>query len=297
MPDESISSLIDRQASLWGITRSDFLQGTGERIGYLGHLRDLDVNVLGSFLECYAEKVGIRRNVLGAHCADRQEPLLQSKDRAAYCPMCFSDDTANGHTPYFRLEWSRIFLTHCRLHQCPLFRWPHVKADGTRRLPHEWLLEKVSTRPVSAELVQDLKLARAYACDVRPKRDQSKEAWVHLKNFESLLFDVGAGAPKIGSMTRRSFTIEEEALYHLSMLARDARRNGRVWMNESDAIVFEDQRVMSFTFKETLAYMSPTWSGLQPKVRSIACRRAVLYRLSKLMDDGAGGLKLGSSSL
>lgn len=287
MPDESISSLVDRQANLWGVNRSSLVLGiTHGGIG-MAALGDLDVRSRLMFLDTYAEKTGIGRDALEEHCGDRSDPLLDLKDRDAYCPMCFFDDACNGYTPYFRLDWSRVFLTHCRVHQCPFFKWPHVSKDGTRKLPHEWFMGKGPEIASLPQLANDLRLARAYAYDVRPERAPSREAWACLKRFESSLFDVGAGSPKWSVVFRGYYSIEEKAMHCAVGLARDATRNGRLWMSESEAIAFEDQRVMSFSFKHgPVKSAQPTWYGLRMSVRSIACRRAVLYRVSKLMDGG-----------
>jgi len=283
MPDESISSLVDRQAQLWGIIRSKLVNEIAPGIIGMVALGDLDVLGRWMFLDIYAERTGVDRGDLEMHCGDRREPLLKLKDRNAYCPMCFFDDAANGYTPYFRLDWSRIFLTHCRAHQCPLFRWPNVCKDGTRKLPHEWFMgkgQKVSALP---HLAKDIKLAQAYAYEVRPKRAPSRAAWDCVKYFESSLFNAGVGSPKGGAMNRDSYSIEEAVMHYAVELAKDATKNGRLCVDKSEAVVFEDQRVMSFTFKQgPVRSAQPTWLSLQTKIRPIACRRALMYRLSKV---------------
>jgi TniQ len=292
MPDESISSVVDRQANLWGVSRSELMREIAPGSIGMVAMGDLDVRCRWMFLDIYADKTGISRVLLEEHCGDRWEPLLNLKDRHAYCPMCFFDDATNGHTPYFRLDWSRIFLTHCRVHQCPLYRWPRLFKDGTRKLPHEWFMGKGPKIPALPQLARDMKSARAYAYDVRPKRASSREAWTCLKRFESSLFNIGVGAPKWRAVLRGASRIEQEAMHHAVALAKDATRNGRLWTRESETIVFEDQRVMTFTFKQRdlVKCMRPSWHSLRTKVQSIACRRAVLFQLSKLMVDDKGCL-------
>lgn len=216
------------------------------------------------------------------HSGDRREPLLKPRDRDAYCPICFFEDATSTRTPYFRLDWARIFLTYCQVHQCPLFKWPHVLPDGTRKLPHEWLMGEGPKMSAVPQFSQDLKWARAYAYDVRPKHPISREAWACVKYFESSLFNAGVGATKYNAMNWRSYSIEDAVMNLAVELAKDATKNGRLRVDKSDAITFEDQRVMSFTFKKgPVRPARPTWLGLTGKVRSIACRRALMYRLSK----------------
>jgi len=69
--------------------------------------------------------------------------LLESNVRLAYCPKCFVEDLGQEQAPYFRMDWARIFLTHCRVHQSPLFLWPTVGSKINRVLPKEWITSPI----------------------------------------------------------------------------------------------------------------------------------------------------------
>lgn len=284
MPDESISSLVDRQAQLWGVTRKDLVYQAASVIHGVLAMKDLDTCRMGDFLGIYAQKIGIKREVLERHCVDRSGPLVRPTERDAYCPICFHEDASAGYTPYFRLDWARIFLTHCRVHGCPLFRWPRVSSDGTRRLPHEWFMGEEPEAPTLPYFQQDLRLARGYTYGVRPNKLESKDMWGTVKRFEAWLYDLGVGAPNYRAIHERGGSIESTVMQRAVTLTRDATKNGRLWISDAEALSFEDQRVMSFAFKTGRpAATSPTWRNLRAGTRSIACRRAVLYRLSTSM--------------
>ena len=122
LPGESISSLVDHQAQLWGVSRRELMYQTASTSGLIAK-RDLDI-CTDDFLDIYARKTGINRQALETHRAESSRSLMFPRLRYAYCPMCFEEDASVGCTPYFRLDWARLFLTHCQRHGCPLFRWP-----------------------------------------------------------------------------------------------------------------------------------------------------------------------------
>ncbi|MBB6188016.1 TniQ family protein [Rhodanobacter sp. MP7CTX1] len=280
MPGESISSLVDRQAQLWGVLRKELVYQAAFISGLVA-LKDLDVCKEGGFLDIYAQKTGIDRRLLEIHRAQVSSPLVSQRLRYPYCPMCFHEDASAGHIPYFRLDWARIFLTHCQRHGCPLFRWSRVSSDGTRKLPHGWFIGEGPDQRSLPQFRQDLMLARAYAFGARPRAPSSIEAWNRLKNFEAWLYQTGVCAPICRVLDDRARSIERDVMEHAVTLARSATANGRLLVEESDAVSFEDQRVMSFTFKESpVRDSNPAWRDLRSGIQSIACRRAVLFIVS-----------------
>lgn len=288
MPGESISSLVDRQAQLWGVLRKELVYQAAFISGLVA-LKDLDVCKEDSFLDIYAEKTGIDRRLLESHRAQVSSPLVSQGLRYAYCPMCFHEDATAGHTPYFRLDWARIFLTHCQRHGCPLFRWSRVSSDGTRKLPHGWFVGEGADQRSVPQFRRDLMLARAYAYGVRPRRPSSIEAWNRLKNFEAWLYRIGVGAPIHQVMEARGRSIERDVMERAVTLARSASANGRLHVEESEAVLFEDQRVMSFTFNTARVRDSnPAWRDLRSGIQSIACRRSVLYSVALRLGMKAG---------
>lgn len=301
MPGESISSLVDRQAQLWGVSRKQ-LAYQAASISGLRAKRDMDCCRDDDFLDMYAEKTGIDRQTLKTHRAQRSYPLMFPRLRYAYCPMCFEEDASAGYTPYFRLDWARIFLTHCRLHSCPLFRWPHVLPDGTRKLPHGWFLGEGQDQRTLPQFRKDLILATKYARGVRPKKSSSVDAWNTLTRFEAWLYRLGIGAPEFVGHDEPRWSIESDIVKQISMMARSTTVNGRLLIGESKAISFEEQRVMSFAFKAVkiykrdliCRYLSADWRDLRCGLQSMACRRAVLFmgaRSFGCAENLGGGIK------
>jgi len=287
MPGESLSSLFDRQAQLWGVSRRDLMYQTASTSGLIAK-RDMDV-CKGDFLDIYAEKAGINRQTLENHRADESYPLMFPRLRSAYCPMCFEQDASAGCTPYFRLDWARIFLTHCQRHSCPLFRWPHVSTEGMRKLPHGWFMGEGSNQRGLLQFRQDLMLAKAYARGVRPKKPNSIEAWNTLVHFETWMYQLGIGAPIRLAYDDRRSSIERNVMDQTVALARSETSNGRLLIDESKAISFEDQRVMSFAFKvftdrcngvRIVRSRTPRQVILSSEIQSMACRRAMLCMIA-----------------
>jgi len=256
-----------------------------------GRIAKSDMDVCkGYFLDIYAEKTGINRQNLETHRAEHSYPLMYLKLRDAYCPMCFEEDALAGRTPYFRLDWARIFLSHCQRHSCPLFRWSHVSTDGMRRLPHGWFMGEGPNQRGLPQFRQDLMLAKAYARGVRPKKPNSIEAWNTLIRFEAWLYRLGIGAPKHLAYDDRRSTIERKVMDDTVTLARSETANGRLLTEESKAVSFEDQRVMSFAFRvfkhrgkisRIVREGTPSPVILSSGIQSIACRRAVLYMVAR----------------
>jgi hypothetical protein len=282
MPGESISSLVDRQAQLWGITRGDLVYQVANLHGTLAN-RDLDVCKFDTFLDVYTEKVGIGREVMEAHRAQRSEVLLRPTGRLAYCPICFEEDFSAGHTPYFRLDWARIFLTHCRKHRCPLFDWPRVASDGTRLLPSAWFLYPWLTKrkPRGTRYQQywrDLTLAKHYACGPTLSCQQSTHKWSGLISFEELMYQESIGSP-VYSRNSNGKLSEDDLMKRSVLLKRAAVSDGKLPI--VDKAPFKDPRVMHFVFRrETLHHVSPSWRDIRSGMQSIACRRAVIYCLA-----------------
>lgn len=287
MPGESLSSLFDRQAQLWGVSRRDLMYQTASIGGRIAK-GDMDV-CKGYFLDIYAEKTGINRQTLETHRAEASYPLMYPKLRYAYCPMCFEEDAMAGCTPYFRLDWARIFLSHCQQHSCPLFRWSRVSSDGTRKLPHGWFMGEGPNQRDLPQFRQDIMLAKAYSRGVRPKKPNSIKAWNTLTCFEVWLYRLGIGAPNHLIDDDRRWTIERNVREQTATLAQSAIANGRLLIDESKAISFENQRVMSFAFrtvkvrKRSLSFYdrTPKHAVLSSGIQSIACRRAVLCMVAR----------------
>lgn len=280
MTDESISSVIDRQAGAWGTSRRELVWQIASLNGLLA-LKDLDACPDQAFLDVYADKTGIGLETLNRHRARTADPLMRPTLRNAYCPICFEEDFVAGGTPYFRLDWARIFLTHCRWHRCPLFRWPRIGADGTRRFPHAWFVGEGLAASDIPQFQSDLMLAKAYACGVRPRGQHSIEAWKAVIRFEEWIYRLDIGSPTRLNHDAKILALERGLMRDAVMLSRSATSNGRLSMKDWVGEMFEDQRVMAFSLKTVPVHRTaPSWRDLRSGIQSMACRRAILFALA-----------------
>jgi len=280
---ESISSLVDRQAQLWGVSRRDLFYEVASTSDPLAW-RELDCCENMEFLDSYSQKTGIDRQLLGSHRGRRSNLLVSPGLRYAYCPICFHNDASAGRTPHFRLNWARILLTHCQLHLCPLFRWPCVSLDGTRVLPHGWFVGEGPDQPNNLHFQRDLSLAKAYACAVRPISKRSTEAWRLVVRFEDWMYKNGIGSPQNESDTAGSH--ETDIMRQAVWLSRAATANGRLQLEESPSEMFEDQRVMAFNLKPGgMRKLAPAWKDFPMNIYSLACRRSILFVIATAYQD------------
>lgn len=277
MPGETISSMVDRQAQLWGISRTDLINQV-DSFHIIGN-RDLDVRrSCGTFLDYYAPKIGQTRNTLSGALAHYEDHLVYMSYRNAYCPICFFEDAAGGHTPYFRLDWGRVFLTHCRKHGCPLFPWQKTARDGLRRLPHCWFMGAGPDVNECPQFIRDLSLAKAYSYNVRPKMPSSVDAWQRVCRFEEWLYQTGVGATQICAERRGVDSLEQKVVYRATALAQSTQQHGRLRLDDHE-LSFEEQRVMTFVMTAGKERAN-SWLELRAGFRSIAKRRALIYATS-----------------
>lgn len=145
-PGESLSSCVDRAASLWSISRTELLRQLGDS----NSLADLDLRPL-NVRENLARALGVEVDGIESATAapGRHDSLVAKTLRSAYCPLCFSEDRTAGRNPYFRLCWAMLWVTHCSVHGTPLFEWMDIAYGGQRRLPHAFFLpaEDLSVSP------------------------------------------------------------------------------------------------------------------------------------------------------
>ncbi|GLQ91988.1 TniQ family protein [Dyella acidisoli] len=276
MPGETISSLVDRQASLWGVSRIDLMNQV-DPPSALGR-RDVDVRLpLDKFLDHYATKIGQTSAALSGALAHYGSHIVFMSYRNAYCPICFFEDAASGYTPYFRLDWARVFLTHCRQHGCPLFPWPKTAPSGFRRLPHQWFMGQGPALDDCPQFMQDLTLAKMYAYGIRPKTPPSIDAWRRVCHFEEWLYQRSVGALQICEQRRGVSSLEQEVVHRAAALAQSTRLHGRLKLEGRDGS-FEEPRVMTFVM-DVGKERADRWLELRG-FRSIAKRRALMYATS-----------------
>jgi hypothetical protein len=133
-------------------------------------------------------------------------------------------------------------------------------------------------------------LAKTYSREVRPRKQNSIEAWKALIRFEAWLYRLGVGAPKHQPYDTRCWNVERDVMDQAVTLARSEIVNGRLVIDESKAISFEDQRVMSFAFRlfpsryggsRIVRDRTPRQVIFASEIQSLACRRALLYMLAR----------------
>lgn len=153
---ETISSLLERAASLFNITGDEFGSLCLNRWGvdHPGSPRgvadwdDPPDNVIDMLVATCGTTQ--RRQILRARINDGIR-WLDPVTRRAWCPRCFANDLANGATPYFRKEWARAAITFCNAHKLPqpLLLWPYYppasrlrRIHRHRTLPAELMTER-----------------------------------------------------------------------------------------------------------------------------------------------------------
>lgn len=186
--EESLSSWIDRNAQRYGLARSGLFKTLGVRYQYAW---DLDALDCWEARRPFFDSTGLSWAELSPNAspAPLRDWLLHPRARHGYCPHCFLSDLERGVTPYFRLRWSNVMLTHCAVHGVPLFSWHRVEYDGGRVLPNEWLTEPA---PLMAKkhggLMEDLRRIDTFKRDLN-QHAPSREIWQTLLRFEQACMD------------------------------------------------------------------------------------------------------------
>lgn len=193
-PGESLSSCLDRACGLWNLSRQALIhEMAGMRLGEFGDpdgVRDLRV---GRTLAT-ALGISVRCLMPFAVAPERLSVLMAPLIRHAYCPLCFEEDLLNGRVPSFRLDWGRLWLTHCRSHFTPLFNWEATSHLGGRQIPHTCFTRRPLRDAQITWLNSHLRRARRYA-QVDWMRDEAYRPWRTLLAFENSLFHANVGDP------------------------------------------------------------------------------------------------------
>jgi hypothetical protein len=280
-PGESLSSGIDRAASLWGVSRVHVVKMLGHHSSVRRN-RDLDAGDPDRVCTTYPAATGMSPSRLQEYLARRPEVLVGTHQRYAYCPLCFCEDRLQGKVPFFRLDWARVFLTHCHKHKCPLFPWRTVRYDGSRKLPHAWFFkigEKEWREGIWFD--RDLEKAEKYETGELPRSRESRVAWNALVAFETDLFESIIGDP-VSRPPLEGDPLREGRLKN-RLVELIQPREGKV-ENCLAAMVrpaFEDHEILAFTlraYRYRVATLS--WNTLRNVLGHLACRRAALLLAS-----------------
>lgn len=270
--DESLSSALDRAASLWGITRREVLR-------YLGHARrqreDFDGALAGPLLQSMAHAFNMNpadlasRNVRKA----RLEVLLAPRLRHAYCPLCFENDWFSGITPYFRLDWGRFWMTHCRVHATPLFEWMALSGYGDRRLPHAYFLPYDASASLSYWIAVNLREARAWQSSV-PQGSEAYDLWRALIKAESDWWSAGIGDPCV--VPQGVAVASEHVFADLAPLFLTARTSGQLCLAEALHVPRYQHHVFGYDRRRQGREVNGSFKRLRWRLSSIQARRIVL---------------------
>jgi len=190
--DESLSSILDRAASMWCISREGLL-------GQLGHtslLNDPDAKESPQFLDSIAKALGVKSSALEELLVPehRLHVLVDPRFRHAYCPLCFDSDWKSGRLPYFRLDWGRLWATHCPVHEAPLFEWMAMSRSGQRLLPLEYHLPYTGLSSLPIWIKCHVSEAASWRCSARLDHG-AHDLWRALVRVEEAWWKEGIGDP------------------------------------------------------------------------------------------------------
>lgn len=288
---ESLSSWLDRNAGLWGVSRPRLLGAMSLRTPLIR--KDVDeVGLNNPMWEDLSKASGVDREVFASHGARRNEFLVAARDRWSYCPMCFRQDLLDERFPYFRLAWASMLLTHCPLHQCPLFRWQATGSCGTRKFPHEWYMGDFSAEKLDLPwLRRDLGVAARYATGTAPVSANSMDLWQGLIRFERTLLESGAADATKNGWECQGAARLSQAMDAMVLIA--SPRAGVVADAPASAFrpKFEDHDQISFTLRRYRSRATcVVWSGLRGSLTNLPCRRAVIVLAAHLLGEMSASL-------
>lgn len=296
-PGESLSSCLDRAASLWGLPRKTLIfELTQLRPGAFG---DPDVFQCATSREAVAAAMGVSTDVIARHAASpsRVSALMTPAQRVAYCPLCFQEDLDAGLVPYFRLDWSRFFLTHCLVHRTPLFDWQALSLASDRRLPHAFYMGTFAFEVDLPWFAGDLERATKYASGEWPETSRSKELWRGLVQFETSLMDEGLGDPR-GTPDEQGLS-REVTIYNLMSLMMCMELNGHTTSAAARIrLAFDDAEVIGFTTRRYDSWASAMKHlKLQSSLKWLVCRRVALILAAQTLDELDAPLWLATGDL
>lgn len=120
LPDETISSIVDRACSLHNISRSMLLSELCPDVNPVPADLDLDVSPPATLITNLAKALSMRRDDVEALRLSHSAWRLFPKARTVGCIRCLREDFEMKRDPYIRADWTWCFLTHCTRHRYPL---------------------------------------------------------------------------------------------------------------------------------------------------------------------------------
>lgn len=285
-PDESLSSALDRTASLWGVSRWEILR----HIGYkFGTEKELDGALPEPFLRSMAQAFNMDPADLASRAVpkSRLRVLLAPRLRHAYCPLCFEGDWLSGITPYFRRDWGRFWVTHCRVHAAPLSEWVAVNGFGDRRLPHAYYLSHDASASLPTWMAVNLQEARRWQSSV-VQHGEGHDLWRALMKMEEAWWRAGIG--DLGISPEYTVLDGEKVLIRLAALFLATRNAGEPCMAEVLHIPTHQHHVLGYDRRrQGREIHDGSFERIRWQFPSIQARRTVLilvaHTLGKLNID------------
>lgn len=280
---ESLTSLLDRQAQLWHVTRLSLLRQISTA-GFWG-LPDPDRCEFTTLIKDISRATGIPVSTFAVAAAARNDVLVTQAVRSAYCPLCVAADLARGEAPYFRLDWARLVLTHCLQHQTPLFTWRSTNPAGMRSLPGAWLLGDGVLEDAPRWFLEDLASAQRYRDGAWPPTEQSRAAWHTQRRFE-----LRCHAERTPHLREQDQILTSPSLVYgvLPLLAKliGSFSPKLAW----EAAGLEEGLIVDHTFAAFTAQSDPTrivrpsWRTMVSLLKALPHRRAVLMMAAHLVN-------------
>lgn len=283
---ESPSSWFDRLMALYGLTRTEFwgeakLSLEDREIDALWDA-DLDRDLHLWVSHVCAPITGVTESMFRDAASRMPSWTVAPKVRNAYCPLCFDADIQSGLIPRLRQEWAAAWLTHCKVHCCPLSSWKYSRGDGQRVLPgpQVWSKAQAQSRRYGPAFRRDLELTRRLIDDRHDEASEVADLWRHQMLIEQKLDQMVA--PKRRALLPSTVLSSVELLRDVVQLVlRSYGPPGRDSYRRSVGPAAASE----WLYGPSIFRSTPS-AGLQFEDFSPAARRNVLWLAGLLADGG-----------
>ena len=218
MQEETIASWIDRCGTRHGMQRSELIAAVCDASRLQPPALDLDwdVDPAVEVLAALERIAGLKEGVLKLHRLPRSPLNLSPRTRMAYCPICAASDLKRGQLPAFRREWALSVITHCRVHDIPLFGWHRsivrpgqhlyeykelraLTRKTIRRATVSWGAPKFEAHETHSDMSRDIRVARALGAGLRNCGFEAQATWRQQTFLEQRFVAAVRGQPLDGS--------------------------------------------------------------------------------------------------
>jgi len=291
-PGESLSSCIDRAGGLWNLSRQDLIHEiAGIHLGEFGDPDGVPAPVTRRTV-AYALGISVLRLRPLLVAPERLSVLVAPLVRHAYCPLCFEEDLLEGKVPSFRLDWGRLWLTHCRTHFTPLFDWEATGQLGSRQIPHTFFMHRPVRYARRTWLNSHIRKAHQYA-RVDWMRDEAYRPWRTLLVFENSLFHAGVGDPM--SLPDTEGLQHEKILLDVMALLLAMPNQPRTSPIRYLYPDFHDPHVLYHPNRQLMSCPASVAAGdLRHRLRSVVHRRMLIFLTAHILGASNVYLRLAS---